>query len=369
MLAALDSGWVAPVGPALAEFEERFAQVCNKRYAVAVSSGTAALHLVLLALNVGSGDDVLTSSFTFVATANAIRYVGANPVFVDSDFTSWNMDPELLRSAIQQQIRSGRKPAAIVPVDLFGQCADYEQILLTAEEYGIPVIEDAAESLGATLNGKPAGSFGQVSCFSFNGNKIMTTSGGGMVVTDDFNLASRVRHLATQARDPAVHYEHSEVGYNYRLSNVLAALGVAQLSRLPDFVESRRRIFDRYVEAFGEMRGLTFMPEFVGSRGSRWLTCILLDDSYGYEARRGIIEDLKSESIEARPLWKPMHLQPLYAANQVFGGDVSQALFERGLCLPSGSGLTVEDQDKIIDVVKKRLEKHPDNPFDLPSLV
>jgi dTDP-4-amino-4,6-dideoxygalactose transaminase len=349
LLAAFDSNWIAPLGPEVDAFEADLAARVRVRGAAALSSGTAALHLALVLLEVGPGDEVWTSTMTFAATANAVRYVGATPVFVDSERTSWNMDPALLAEALKDAAKSGTLPKAIIVVDLYGRCADYDAILATCERHGVPVIEDAAEALGADYQGKPAGSFGRIGVLSFNGNKIITTSGGGALLSDDTALVSRARYLASQARQPVPHYEHQEVGYNYRLSNLLAALGRAQLARLDDFVERRRSINRRYRAALEGLGGVELPAEPDGSRSSCWLSCVLLNRDrlgVGPEQIRIALEDA---NIEARPVWKPMHLQPIYRDCRVLGGRVAEDLFTRGLCLPSGSSLDDDDQRRVID--------------------
>jgi dTDP-4-amino-4,6-dideoxygalactose transaminase len=303
----------------------------------------------LVLLDVGSGDEVWTSTLTFAATANAIRYVGATAVFIDSERASWNMDPALLREALQDASVRGSLPKAIIAVDVYGQCADYDSILAACEERGVPVIEDAAEALGATYRDRPAGSFGAIGVLSFNGNKIITTSGGGALVSDDAALVERARHLASQARQPAAHYEHEEVGYNYRLSNLLAALGRAQLARLDGFVERRREINRRYRAALEGIDGIAFLPEAPGGRSTCWLTCVLLDEERLGVGPEQIREHLETHNIEARPVWKPMHLQPAYRGCRVVGGAVTEDLFRRGLCLPSGSTLSDEAQQRVVD--------------------
>jgi dTDP-4-amino-4,6-dideoxygalactose transaminase len=286
---------------------------------------------------------------TFAATANAIRYVGATAVFIDSERASWNMDPALLREALQDASVRGSLPKAIIAVDVYGQCADYDAILAACEKHGVPVIEDAAEALGATYRNRPAGSFGAIGVLSFNGNKIITTSGGGALVSDDAALVERARHLASQARQPAAHYEHEEVGYNYRLSNLLAALGRAQLARLDGFVERRREINRRYRAALEGIDGIAFLPEAPGGRSTCWLTCVLLDEERLGVGPEQIREHLETHNIEARPVWKPMHLQPAYRGCRVVGGAVTEDLFRRGLCLPSGSTLSDEAQQRVVD--------------------
>lgn len=351
LLQAFDSNWIAPLGPEVDAFEHEFAAQVGVEHAVALSSGTAALHLALQVVGVGAGDEVLVPSLTFIATANAVRYLGARPIFVDSDRASWNVDPQLVADELEDRVRQGRKPSAVIAVDVFGQCADYQLLLKTCQFYEIPVIEDAAEALGASYHGRPAGSFGAIGCFSFNGNKIITTSGGGMLVTGRKDWADHARHLASQAKNPKPYYEHSEVGYNYRLSNLLAAVGRGQLQQLEDRVASRRRIFQWYREHLGELPGIEFMPELAGTRSSRWLTCLLVDpDAFG-ATRESLRLALAAENIEARPLWKPMHLQPVYRDFPMRGGAVAERLFRQGLCLPSGSSMSADDLERIRNII------------------
>jgi len=352
MLDAFDSNWVAPLGPHVEAFEREFAHKVGAKYAVALSSGTAALHLALRTVGIGSGDRVATSTLTFVASANAIRYVGATPVFIDSEPRTWNLDPELLAEELEAGVQRGQPIRAVVAVDTFGQCADLEPIAKMCRFYEIPLIEDAAEALGATYQGRAAGTWGDIGCYSFNGNKIITTSGGGMLVTDRKEWADRVRHMATQARDPAPHYEHSELGFNYRLSNVLAAIGRGQLQVLEERVVQRRANFEFYQNVLGDLPGIRFMPEFKKGRCTRWLTCMAVDpDEFG-ASREDIRLALEAENIESRPLWKPMHLQPLYADFGISGGAVSELLFDQGLCLPSGSSLSESDRQRVADIVR-----------------
>jgi dTDP-4-amino-4,6-dideoxygalactose transaminase len=343
LLDAFDSGWIAPVGPDLDAFERELSELVGW-HAVGLASGSAALHLALLAVGVQPGDDVFVSSFTFAASANAITYCDARPVFVDSDELSWNMSPELLERALDDAVATGRLPRAVVVVDLYGQCADYDRILPICRRHGVAVIEDAAEALGATYRGRPAGSLADISIVSFNGNKIMTTSGGGALLTPDPDVAARARYLSTQARQPAVHYEHTEIGFNYRLSNLLAALGRAQMSRLTEMIARRLQINERYRSAFADLR-LTFMPVPEWSAWNGWLTCAVFDDP---ATRDRVISALDDADVESRPLWKPLHLQPVFSENPAHVDGTSQRLFERGLCLPSGSVLTDDDVDRVI---------------------
>lgn len=347
LLEAVDSNWVAPVGPDLDAFEAEVAAQCGRRFGVGLASGTSALHLALLELGVRPGDEVIVSTFTFAATANAVTYCGATPVFVDADEETWQISPALVAEAIKQRRQAGAHIAAAIVVDLYGQCADYDELLPLFEAASIPVIEDAAEALGATYRGRPAGSFGEAAVLSFNGNKIITTSGGGMLVTDDERLATRCRHLATQAREPAPHYEHVEIGYNYRLSNLLAAFGRGQLSDLDRRVERRRALYNRYEEALAPFHHLRFMPEAPYGTSTRWLTCLTIDPSGGIDNDQ-IRLHLEVHDIESRPTWKPMHLQIAFNGAPAAVDGTSERLFRDGLCLPSGSGLTDDQQSKVI---------------------
>lgn len=349
---AMASNWLAPVGPDLDAFEREFETVVGTPNAVAVSSGTAALHLALLLAGVGRGDLVLVSTLTFVASVNPILYLGAEPVFVDSERRSWNMDPDLLVEALESLSRRGRRPKAVVLVHLYGQSADIDPIVEACRRHDVLLIEDAAEALGATYRGRAPGTFGAFGVFSFNGNKIITTSGGGMLVSQDPGMASHARKLSTQAREPALHYEHTEVGYNYRMSNVLAALGRGQLGVLEDRVQARRRNFEDYETSLGDLPGVAFMPEAPWGRSTRWLTCLTIDpDEFGTD-RTTVIERLSSENIEARPVWKPMHRQPVFRDVECAGGDVADDLFTRGLCLPSGSALTSAQRARVVKIVR-----------------
>ncbi|MFN9616702.1 MAG: DegT/DnrJ/EryC1/StrS family aminotransferase [Dolichospermum sp.] len=349
---ACDTNWIAPVGPHVDAFEQEFCQITGAGYAAAVSSGTAALHLALQLVGVGSGDEVFCSTLTFAATANPIIYLGAKPVFIDSDRISWNMNPELLQEALQKRAYFGKLPKAVILVHLYGQSADIEPILQVCDQYNIPLIEDAAEALGATYKGLSPGTFGRVGIYSFNGNKIITTSGGGMLVSDDDQLVMKAKFLATQARDPAPHYQHSEIGYNYRLSNVLAGIGRGQLQVLNQRVAARRRNFEIYQSALGDLPGIEFMPEANFGHSTRWLTALTVaTEAFGAD-REYIRLQLAKEQIEARPVWKPLHLQPVFSECECIGGEVGEDLFMRGLCLPSGSNLTDEDLERVISVIK-----------------
>jgi dTDP-4-amino-4,6-dideoxygalactose transaminase len=348
LLDAFDSNWIAPLGAHVDEFERELAETVGVPHAVALSSGTAALHLSLAALGIGPGDDVLTSTLTFAATANAIVYVGARPAFIDASRETWTMDADLLAEELTARSRKGRMPAAVVAVDLYGQCCDYDRILSTCERHGVPVIEDAAEALGASYRTRQAGAFGACAAFSFNGNKIITTGGGGMLVSRQRGLIDRARHLATQAREPAPHYEHSEVGFNYRMSNLLAAVGRGQLESLRQKVARRRAIRRNYQRALREQPGIELLAEADYGRSNAWLTCITVDPSLFGATREDIRLHLESKNIESRPVWKPMHLQPVFRNCSVRGGTVAEQLFERGLCLPSGSGLSDAEQAQVI---------------------
>ncbi len=350
---AFASNWIAPLGAHVDAFERELAARVGAPHAAALSSGTAALHLALVLVGVETGDEVLCPSLTFSASANAISYCGARPVFIDCDEASWNLDPGLLESELERCARAGALPKAVLAVDLYGQCADYTRIAPICEHFGVVLIEDAAEALGATCAGRPAGSFGRAAAFSFNGNKIITTSGGGMLVSSDEALIKRARFLATQARDPAPHYQHSAIGYNYRMSNVLAAIGRGQLTVLADRVSARRANFDAYAAALGDMPGLEFMPEAPYGRCTRWLTCLTIDSSAFGATREDVRLALEAEDIESRPIWKPMHLQPVFASYRAAGGAVSEQLFERGLCLPSGSNLDAADRERVIAIVRR----------------
>jgi dTDP-4-amino-4,6-dideoxygalactose transaminase len=352
LLEAFDSNWIAPVGPQIDSFEREIASYIGAAHAVALSSGTAALHLALLLLGVGPGDEVVVPTFTFVASANAVRYVGAQPVFVDSEPATWNIDPALLRAELEDRADAGRPPAAVIAVDIFGQCADWDPITKVCEEYGVAVIEDAAEALGATYRGRQAGSFGELATLSFNGNKMVTTGGGGMLVTNRTDLADRAQYLATQARDPAPHYEHSELGFNYRLNNLVAAVGRGQLQRLSEKVASCRSINHRYRVGLGGLPGLAFMPDAPSGEPTNWLTVATIDEHDFGATSDELRRALADVGIEARPAWKPMHLQPAYADRPIRGGDVAENLFRTGLCLPGGSGMDDRDVDRVIEAIR-----------------
>ncbi|MSO58061.1 MAG: aminotransferase class I/II-fold pyridoxal phosphate-dependent enzyme [Thermoleophilia bacterium] len=348
---ALASNWIAPLGPHVDAFERELGAIAGVEYALALASGTAALHLALTVLGIGEQDEVACSSLTFAATANAIAYTGATPFFVDCD-ASWTIDPALLDTAIAARRAAGARVRAVIAVDLYGQCCDYGALQEVCSRHGVALVQDAAESLGSTWRGAPAGQQGALAVFSFNGNKIVTTSGGGMLVSPDRALVEHARKLSTQAREPAAHYEHAEIGFNYRLSNLLAAVGRAQLAALPDRVAARRAIFTRYEDLLGDLPGVTFMAETPGCVGNRWLTCLTIDPQRFGADREAVRLALETEDIESRPVWKPMHLQPVFAGSPAFGGDVSARLFEQGLCLPSGSALTPAEQERIVSLVR-----------------
>ena len=352
LLEAFDSNWIAPLGPDVDAFEAEFAACVGVGHAVALSSGTAALHLALLLSGVGAGDEVLVPSFTFVATANAVVYLGATPVFVDCAADTWTVDPDLVADELDRRAHAGRVPAAVVTVDLYGQCCDYDRLQEACDRHGVPLVEDAAEALGGSYRGRPAGAFGRMGVFSFNGNKIITTSGGGMLVTASAEEAGRARYLATQAREPFPHYEHIAIGYNYRLSNLLAALGRAQLAGLESHVDRRWAINDRYRDMLGDVPGIEFMPIADYGEPNYWLTCITIDPERFGADRETVRLELEKHDIESRPTWKPLHLQPVFAGHQVVGGSVCAAIFDQGLCLPSGSALSGADQERVVTIIR-----------------
>jgi dTDP-4-amino-4,6-dideoxygalactose transaminase len=343
VLNAMKSGWVAPAGPDLDAFEREVAERCQVEHAVALSSGTAALHLALVSWGVGPGDVVVTSTMTFAATANAIVYTGAEPFFVDCDLETANMNPGLLDRALRQLKADGRDVAAVIPVDMLGKSADYTRIEEIALQHGVKVLSDAAESFGAYHAGKPAGSFGHAAAVSFNGNKIMTTSGGGMLLTDDEELSAHVRYLSTQARQPVAHYEHHDVGYNYRLSNILAALGRAQLSRLDDMIKRRREWRERYRDLFDGHPGVSIIGGYDDGDDNCWLTAVAIDSGETGWSAEDLREALAREGIESRPVWKPLHLQPVFADAPVLSNGAAERLFRQGVTLPSGSAMSDED--------------------------
>jgi dTDP-4-amino-4,6-dideoxygalactose transaminase len=344
--------WISPAGPQIDAFEEQLNHYVGIPHVVALSSGTAALHLALILLGIGQGDEVICQSFTFCGSANPIVYQGATPVFIDSESDTWNMDPDVLRQAIKDRMRLGKKPKAIVYVHLYGMPAKVKVLTAVSDEFDIPLIEDAAEALGSRFRQQPVGSFGALSFFSFNGNKIITTSGGGALMSRQKALIDRARFLATQARDPASHYQHSQIGYNYRLSNVLAGIGCGQLAVIEERVSLRRKIYERYRSGFEKCADIEMLREPEGHFSNRWLTCVLLPTS---DIRDRMISVFHAQGIEVRPLWKPMHLQPVYEQTPFYGSGVAEGLFERGLCLPSGSQLKVEEQSEIIRVIMQNI--------------
>ncbi|MEK5246377.1 aminotransferase class I/II-fold pyridoxal phosphate-dependent enzyme [Bacillus sp. FSL R9-9530] len=357
---AFDTNWIAPLGPNVDGFERELASFVGVKGGAAVSSGTAAIHLALQLLDVQKGDTVFCSSFTFVASANPIVYLGAEPVFIDSEPETWNMSPNALAHALYEANKVGKLPKAIILVHLYGQSAKLDEILSLCNQYNVPIVEDAAESLGSTYKGKASGTFGRFGVYSFNGNKIITTSGGGMLVSNDVEALERARFLATQAKDPAPHYEHSEIGYNYRMSNILAGIGRGQLEVLEDRVRARRFIYKRYYEALSHMPGFYFMPELENTRSNRWLTTLTIDEKESGISIGKLLRTLAEENIEARPMWKPLHMQSLFKEKKYYphskNEDVSHSLFQSGICLPSGSNMLAEDQQRVIQSILKAVE-------------
>ncbi|NDV42652.1 DegT/DnrJ/EryC1/StrS family aminotransferase [Flagellimonas sediminis] len=351
---AFHTNWIAPLGPNVHNFEKAIEEfVGNDVHAACLSSGTAAIHLGLQLLGVGVGDEVLCQSFTFSASANPIAYLGATPVFVDSEPQTWNISPELLETAIMDRMARGKKPKAIVAVHLYGTPYQVDAVHAIAQEYGIPVVEDSAEALGSSYKGFNCGSFGEIGILSFNGNKIITTSGGGALLCKDKKMKEKAVFLATQARDNAPHYQHSHIGYNYRMSNVLAGIGRGQMQVLEDRVAARRANFEYYRKNLSNTPGILFPEEMEGSFSNRWLTCVLTPS---FEIRERLRVALENENIESRPLWKPMHLQPVYQNAISYVNGISEDLFEKGLCLPSGSSLEEDDLERICAIVKNELK-------------
>ncbi|MGW9686023.1 DegT/DnrJ/EryC1/StrS family aminotransferase [Flagellimonas sp. 2504JD1-5] len=351
---AFRTNWIAPLGPNVSGFEKAIENYLgNGVHAAALSSGTAAIHLGLKLLNVGPGDEVLCQSFTFSASANPITYLGAQPIFIDSELETWNMSPELLEMAILHRLEEGRKPKAIIAVHLYGMPYKVGEIHAIGEKYDIPILEDSAEAFGSTWSGQQCGTFGDIAVLSFNGNKIITTSGGGALVSRDINKKEKAVFLATQARDNAPHYQHSEIGHNYRMSNVLAGIGRGQMEVLDERVEARRRNYRYYREELNGIAGLSFLPEPQGMFSNRWLSCVLFDS---YTVREKVRIALLDENIESRPLWKPMHVQPVFEKNTAFVDGTSESLFYRGLCLPSGSNLSTIDLERTTQTLKKAIQ-------------
>lgn len=355
---AFDTNWIAPLGPHVDGFENDLCNFTGVKAAAALSSGTAAIHLSLILLGVKAGDEVICQSFTFSASANPVVYQGATPVFVDSETDTWNMCPKHLRWAIEDRVSKGKKPKAIIPVHLYGMPAKMEEIINIAAEFNIPIIEDAAEAIGSCINNKACGSFGELGVLSFNGNKIITTSGGGALIGENENYIKQARFLATQARDAAPHYQHSHIGYNYRMSNVCAAIGRGQMEVLQDRIAKRRSNHAYYANHLADIAGITFLAEPAGYFSNRWLTAILVDASKtnGFKTREDIRLALEKENIESRPLWKPMHLQPVFAHAPFYGDGTSEKLFNDGLCLPSGSNLTLLDLERVVNGITRILQ-------------
>ena len=355
---AFDQNWVAPLGPNVDAFEKSVAHYCGVKDAAALNSGTSAIHLALIILGVAPRDEVITSSFTFSATVNPIVYLGATPVLVDSESGTWNMDPGLLETSVKERLKKGKLPKAILIVHLYGMPANMKEIMSIADHYGIPVIEDAAEALGSSYMGKPLGSFGKMGILSFNGNKIITTSGGGALISNDDSLIKKARFLATQARDQALHYQHSQVGYNYRMSNVLAGIGRGQMEVIDERVSRRRQIFFFYKQNLEKFDGITLVEEPDQSYFSNhWITTILIDPSKIMISRELLQKELEHENIETRPLWKPMHLQPVFSSCPAYLNGTSEELFTIGLCLPSGSNMSDQDLERVLNAIKKCFEK------------
>jgi pyridoxal phosphate-dependent aminotransferase EpsN len=356
---AFETNWIAPLGPNVDAFEKEMATYVGVSEAVAVSTGTAAIHLALRLLNVGRGDKVFCSSLTFVASANPILYQGAEPVFIDSEPETWNMSPQALERALSDAFIEGDLPKAVIVVHLYGQSARMDEIVVLCNQYNVPIIEDAAESLGSSYKERASGTIGKFGIYSFNGNKIITTSGGGMLISNDVEALRKARFLATQARDPAPHYQHSEIGFNYRMSNLLAGVGRAQLEVLEDRVESRRLIFERYYNELHDLPGVQFMPELMKTRSNRWLSALTIES---LDAKNNLLDTLAEENIEARPVWKPLHMQPLFKGLRYYPHDknynVSEELFNLGICLPSGSNMEEEDQFRVIKCVKNSIRVH-----------
>jgi pyridoxal phosphate-dependent aminotransferase EpsN len=358
---AFESNWIAPLGPNVDAFEEEIASLVGVKGAVALSSGTAAIHLALSLLNVQQGDAVFCSSLTFVASANPILYRGADPVFIDSEPDSWNMSPIALEKALKDSSLAGKLPKAVIIVNLYGQSAKMDELVFICNKYRIPIIEDAAESLGSTYKGKASGTFGDFGIYSFNGNKIITTSGGGMLISNNTEALSKARFLATQAKDPAPYYQHSEMGYNYRLSNILAGIGRGQLEVLEERVKARRLIFEIYQHELADLSMISFMPELGNTFSNRWLTVLTINEEKTSVSISELLASLESENIEARPVWKPLHKQPLFERYKYYSHSIKESisdkLFQTGICLPSGSNMPFDDQMKVVKCIKKVLNR------------
>ena len=356
---AFESNWIAPLGPNVDAFEKEIASLVGVKGAVALSSGTAAIHLALSLLNVQQGDTVFCSSLTFVASANPILYQGAEPVFIDSEPDSWNMSPAALEKAFEESSLAGTLPKAVIIVNLYGQSAMMDELVFICKKYGVPIIEDAAESLGSTYKGRASGTFGDFGIYSFNGNKIITTSGGGMLISNNTEALNKARFLATQAKDPAPHYQHSVMGYNYRMSNILAGIGRSQLEVLAERVNARRLIFDIYQHELANLPMISFMPELENTFSNRWLTALTINDENASKTINELLTSLRSENIEARPVWKPLHKQPLFERFKYFSysnkESISDELFQTGICLPSGSNMSIENQMRVIRCIKETL--------------
>ena len=364
---AFRTNWLSTVGPNLEAFEADFKELIG-RPATALASGTAAIHLGLRLLGVEARDEVLCSTLTFAGGCNPIRYLGADPVFLDSNYSTWNLDPNVLEDALRERQRHGKRPRALIVVHLYGQCADMDPIMELCRRHGVPVLEDAAESLGSTYRGRPSGSFAEIAAFSFNGNKIVTTTGGGMLVSDNEEWVRKARFWSQQARDPGLAYTHSEIGYNYRMSNVLAGIGRGQLQVLDLRVKQRREIAFRYRDAFSDLAGISLMPQAPFGIHTNWLSCFLITERELGRSRNEMIRIFHEANVESRPVWKPMHLQPVYSGSTIYGGSVAEDLFARGICLPSTSSLTWEEQRYVINVLRKAVGASPLNcdPDELP---
>ena len=352
VLAAFESNYIAPLGPQVDAFEKEFCERVGITHALALNSGTSALHLALCYLGIGPGDEVIAPSLTFIGGVSPVLYRGANLSFIDSDRTSWNIDPDLLHEELIERNKKNSLPKAVICTDIYGQCADYDRITGISSDYDIPVLIDAAEALGAMYKDRSAGKAGKAAIYSFNGNKIITTSGGGMLASEDRSLIDHARFLSQQARDPAPHYEHTKIGYNYRLSNILAAIGRGQLKVLSERVKKKRWIFDYYQNTLTDVPGIEFMPEATNGKCNRWLTVVLISPELYGNDREAVRLALEEQNIESRPLWKPMHLQPVFKGYSMRGGSVSEDLFKKGLCLPSGTAMSAEDIDRVVDVIR-----------------